>query len=60
MFQTHETFFGDAVTSSEGAFTVGGGVRRRVSDRVGLGIDVRLGWETHLRVGGIISVRLGS
>jgi hypothetical protein len=48
------------VTSSEGAFTVGGGVRRRVSDRVGLGIDVRLGWETHLRVGGIISVRLGS
>jgi hypothetical protein len=59
MFQTHETFFDDAVTSSEGAFTAGGGVRGRVSERVSLGLDVRLGWETHIRVGGIVSVRLG-
>lgn len=59
MFQTHETFFDDAVTSSEGAFTVGGGVRGRLSDRVSLGLDVRIGWETHIRAGGIVSVRLG-
>jgi len=59
VFQTQERFFDDAVTSSEGAFTVGGGVRGRVSDRVSLGIDVRLGWEPHIRIGGILSVRLG-
>jgi hypothetical protein len=59
MFQTQETFFDDGVTSSEGAFTAGGGVRGRVSDRVSDGVDVRLGWETHIRVGGLVSIRLG-
>jgi hypothetical protein len=59
LFQTHETFFDDAVTSSEGAFTVGGGVRGRLNDRVGLGVDVRLGWETHIRIGGLLSIRIG-
>ena len=59
MFQTHETFFDDAVTSSEGAFTAGGGVRARVSDRISVGVDARVGWETHLRVGGIVAIRLG-
>jgi hypothetical protein len=58
MFQTRETFFDEAVTSSEGAFTVGGGVRGRVSDRVSLGVDVRLGWEPHIRIGGLVSIRL--
>jgi hypothetical protein len=59
MFQTHESFFDDAVTSTEGAFTAGGGVRGRVSDRVSIGLDARVGWETHIRVGGVVSVRLG-
>ena len=59
LYQTHETFVDDAVTSSEGAFTAGGGVRGRVSDRVSIGIDARIGWETHLRVGGVVAVRLG-
>ena len=59
MFQTHETFFDDAVTSTEGAFTAGGGVRGRITDRLSVGVDLRLGWETHIRAGGIISIRLG-
>lgn len=59
MFQTHEEFFDDAYTSREGAFTAGGGVRGRVTDRVSAGIDARVGWETHIRVGGVVTVRLG-
>lgn len=59
MFQTHEEFFDDAFTSREGAFTAGGGMRGRVSDRVSVGIDARIGWETHIRIGGLVSVRLG-
>jgi hypothetical protein len=59
MFRTHEEFFDDAVTSAEGAFTVGGGVRARVTDRVAVGVDARVGWEPHIRVGGLLSVRLG-
>ena len=59
MFRTHEEFFDDAVTSSEGAFTAGGGVRGRVTDRVSIGVDARIGWEPHLRIGGFVSVRVG-
>lgn len=59
MFQTHEEFFDDAFTSREGAFTAGGGVRARVTDRVSAGLDARIGWETHVRIGGVLSVRLG-
>lgn len=58
MFQTHEEFFDDAFTSRDGAFTAGGGVRARVTDRVSVGIDARVGWEPHLRIGGLVSVRL--
>jgi hypothetical protein len=59
LFQTHESFFDDAVTSSEGAFTAGGGVRARVGDRISVGVDARVGWETHIRVGGMVAIRLG-
>ena len=59
MFRTREQFFDDAVTSAEGAFTAGGGVRARVTDRVSIGVDARIGWELHVRVGGVVSVRLG-
>jgi hypothetical protein len=59
MFQTHEEFFDDAVTSKEGAFTAGGGIRSRVTDRVSVGVDARIGWELHLRIGGFAAIRLG-
>lgn len=59
MFRTHETFFDDSVTSAEGAFTAGGGVRARVSDRVSAGVDARVGWETHIRIGGFVAIRFG-
>jgi hypothetical protein len=59
MFQTREEFFDDAFTSREGAFTAGGGVRVRAGDRVSVGIEARMGWEPHIRVGGVVSVRLG-
>jgi hypothetical protein len=59
MFQTHEEFFDDAVTSREGAFTAGGGVRAPITDRVSVGVDARIGWEPHIRIGGFVTLRLG-
>jgi Outer membrane protein beta-barrel domain len=59
LFQTRETFPSGDFTSSEGAFTAGGGVRALVGDRMTIGIDARVGWELHLRVNGTIGVRLG-
>ena len=59
VFQTRETFFTGSFTSSEGAFTAGGGVRAAVGDRVTIAVDARIGWELHLRVGGVLGVRLG-
>ena len=59
VFQTRETFFSETFTSSEGAFTAGGGVRALVGDRITVGIDARVGWELHLRVNGSIGLRLG-
>lgn len=47
------------IDSSEGAFTVGGGVRAPLTASVTLGIDARLGWEPHLRITGLVWVRLG-
>lgn len=60
MFRTSEGFTNRPPFSmTEGAFTLGGGVRAPLSDRVGAGIDARIGWEAHLRVTGFISVALG-
>ena len=59
VFQTRETFFSGTFTSSEGAFTAGGGLRALVGDRVTVGIDARVGWELHLRLNGSIGLRLG-
>ncbi len=36
-------------TSSEGAVTGGGGIRARITDRLFVAGDVRLGWELHAR-----------
>ena len=60
IFRTHETFFDDAFTSSEGAFTAGGGMRVIVNDRVTAGIDARMGWEPHIRLNGTVGIRIGS
>lgn len=59
IFQTRESFFAGTFRSTEGAFTGGGGVRAVVSDRVTVGVDMRVGWELHIRVNGSIGLRLG-
>ena len=59
LFQTHENFPVGDFTSTEGAFTAGGGVRTLLGDRVTLGIEARVGWEAHIRVNGMVGVRLG-
>jgi len=59
MFQTNEDFPAGSFTSREGAFTLGGGVRAKAGERVTLGLDARVGWETHLRVNGTVGIRLG-
>ena len=58
LFQTRETFPSGDFTSTEGAFTAGGGVRASASDRVTIGIDTRVGWELHLRVNGFVGPQL--
>jgi len=59
VFQTRERFFNGTFRSSEGAFTAGGGVRALVGDRVTVGLDLRAGWETHIRINGVVGVQLG-
>lgn len=59
LFQTRESFFTEDFTSSEGAFTAGGGIRALIGNRLTAGVDARIGWELHLRVGGFIGLQLG-
>lgn len=59
LFQTRETRFTPTFTSSEGTFTAGGGIRAAAGDRVTIGVDARVGWELHLRMAGVVGVRLG-
>jgi hypothetical protein len=59
VFQTREQFFNEPFTSNEGAFTAGGGVRGAIGSRVTAGIEARIGWEPHLRITGVVGVRLG-
>jgi len=59
LFQTRETAFAEDFTSSEGAFTAGGGVRAIAGDRVTVGFDARVGWELHLRLNGFVGIQLG-
>jgi hypothetical protein len=61
VFQTRESFPNrETFTSSEGAFTAGGGVRALVGRYMFVGGEARLGWELHIRVNGMLGVRLGS
>ena len=59
MFQTREHFPNGTFTSTEGAFTVGGGVRAVAGERVTIGLEARIGWELHLRVSGFVGLQLG-
>lgn len=59
MFQTRHTFPAGTFTSTEGAFTAGGGMRAVVGDRITIGVDTRVGWELHVRVNGLVGLRLG-
>jgi hypothetical protein len=59
LFQTREDFPNGTFTSSDGAFTAGGGVRVLAGSRAYVGVEARVGWELHLRVNAMIGVRLG-
>ncbi len=56
-YMRHSQWFGSQrLTSGEGSFTAGGGVRAHLTDRLYAGGDLRVGWELHLRAAGHIGV----
>ena len=60
LFRTRDTFPNNRIfTSSEGAFTAGGGVRALAGKYVIVGAEARIGWELHIRLNGMVGVRLG-
>ena len=60
LFQTRDSFpNNETFTSSEGAFTAGGGVRALIGRYLIVGAEARIGWELHIRVNGLVGVRLG-
>jgi hypothetical protein len=60
LFRTRESFPSNEIfTSSEGAFTTGGGVRALVGKYAIVGAEARIGWELHIRLNGMVGVRLG-
>jgi Outer membrane protein beta-barrel domain len=58
-FQTHRRFDDRTYDSREAAFTAGGGIRIRVSPRLRLGAEVRVGRVWHVRASGFVGVALG-
>ncbi len=60
LFRTSEGFANrPPFSATEGAFTLGGGVRVPLNDRVAAGMEARIGWEPHLRITGFVSIGLG-
>jgi len=57
LFQTREHFFSRDFSSTEGAFTAGGGLRALLGQRAIAGFEARAGWELHLRLSGFLGVR---
>lgn len=53
-FRTREQFPAGAFSSTEGAFTAGGGLRAAIGRRAYAGIDARVGWEPHVRVNALL------
>jgi hypothetical protein len=58
LFQTREQFPRGTFTSTDPAFTAGGGVRARLGHLVTVGGEVRVGWELHVRVNALVGIRL--
>lgn len=58
LFRHSQRFSTGTVSSTEGAFTAGAGVRAWASDRVFVAADARLGWEAHLRLAAVVGVAL--
>ena len=58
VFQTRQSFVRGTFTSYEPAFTAGGGIRAAVGRRFTVGAEARLGWESHVRANGFVSVKL--
>src|SRR5262245_38358496 len=60
LFQTRESFpTAGSFTSTEGAFTAGGGVRARVGEYGFVGAEARVGWELHIRLNALAGIRFG-
>jgi hypothetical protein len=60
LFRTREVFPDiETFTSTEGAFTAGGGVRTLIGSRVIVGAEARVGWELHIRLNALIGVQFG-
>ena len=58
-YERHSDRFGPRTfSSSEGAFTGGGGVRIWITDRVFGTVETRMGWEPHFRITGGVGVAL--
>ena len=57
VFQTRDQYPFNNFTSTEGAFTAGGGVRGSITDGVYVGAEARIGWETHVRVNAFVGWR---
>jgi hypothetical protein len=57
-FRHSDRFGATSFSSSEGAFTAGGGVRGWLNDRVYVAGDFRIGWELHYRIAGTIGIAL--
>ena len=60
LFRTSEVFPDiETFTSTEGAFTAGGGVRTLIGRRVFVGAEARVGWELHVRLNALIGIQFG-
>lgn len=60
LFRTRDRFPNNEIfTSTEGGFTAGGGIRALIGRYAFVGAEARIGWELHIRLNGMVGVRLG-
>jgi opacity protein-like surface antigen len=59
IFSHGQKFAGRTFRSNEGGFTGGGGARIRISDRVYVAPEFRIGWEMHVRAAVTLGIRIG-
>jgi hypothetical protein len=58
LMRRSDRFGGVSYSSTEGAFTAGGGVRAWLTPRVYVASELRVGWEPHVRITGTVGVAL--